>query len=262
MVRMGGKRRASADFRNGGHGVAGKFVLPTLGMLIFAAIFSVLGFWQLERADEKRALQAEYDRRATQTPVQLGSAIRPAEALQFFRIEASGFYENDYQVLLDNRVHQGAPGYHAVTALRIAGGDTRVLVNRGWIPLGADRAHPPSTTPPRGRVTVSGVGVVPRVGFSLGEPDSLTRDAPTVWQQLDLARYASGSGFLLQPIVILLDPDSSAGGYVRDWSRLDTGIAVHQGYAFQWFMLAATVVVLYLVWALRASARRKRGDAV
>jgi surfeit locus 1 family protein len=253
------KRRAPPVPSGGNRAsIVRKRLLPAFAALIVIGIFCALGLWQLQRAEEKRALQAEYDRRALQAPVALSAAVLPAETLQFFRVEAKGYYATDYQLLLDNRVHHGVAGYHVLTPLRIAGSETRVLVNRGWVPLGADRAQLPAIDPPRGEVTVSGVAVLPRAGFSLGTPDPLRRDAVTTWQQLDLARYAAETHLALQPVVILLDPQSPAGGFVRDWARLDTGIAVHQGYAFQWFALAVTVIVLLVYWSVRASRRQEK----
>ncbi|MFL6654189.1 MAG: SURF1 family protein [Sulfurifustis sp.] len=237
--------------------IAVGLVLALLGVALFCA----LGAWQLQRADEKRALQAVYDRRTAQLPILLTSTVLPAEALQYFRVEASGFYERGYQLLLDNRAHHGVPGFEVVTPLRIAGSDARVLVNRGWVPLGADRTRPPVVDPPAERVVVRGVAVIPRVGFQLGAPDPLRREGATVWQQLDLARYVAETRFKLQPIVILLDPQSPAGGYTREWGRLDAGIAVHQSYALQWFALAAAVVISYGVWAVRRVRRGRGGVA-
>ena len=231
-------------------------LVPTLAVLLLAPVFAALGFWQLDRAREKHALQAEYDRRAAQPPITLGTGQRSADALQFSRVQASGVYEPEYQVLWDNRIHHGVPGYHVITPFRIADGETRVLVNRGWVPLGPDRSRLPAIDPPRGTVTIAGVAVVPRPEFSLGELDRLNRLRVTVWQQLDLARYAKEVGWRLQPIVILLDPQSP-GGFVREWARLDVGAAVHQGYAFQWFMLAAAALVFYLVWLVRAIRRAR-----
>jgi surfeit locus 1 family protein len=236
-----------------------RFLIPTLAMLLLTPAFLALGFWQLGRAQEKRELQAQYDRRATEPPIVLGSELRRADALHFFRVQARGTYENAYRILWDNRIHHGVVGYHVITPFRIDGGDTRVLVNRGWVPLGPDRDHPPATKPPRGTVTITGVAVVPRPEFSLGELDQLSRTRMTVWQWIDLARYAKQTGWPLQPIVILLDPQSP-GGYVREWARLDTGVAMHQGYAFQWFMLAAATLVLYVVLMVR-TVRRARAAA-
>jgi surfeit locus 1 family protein len=63
--------------------------------------------------------------------------------------------------------------------------------------------------------------------------------------------------FPLQPIVILLDPDSSNGGFVRQWARLDAGIATHQGYAFQWFSLAAALAAIYILVSMSVAYDRK-----
>ena len=52
-------------------------------------------------------------------------------------------------------------------------------------------------------------------------------------------------------IVLDPDPDSPAGGFDRQWTRLDAGIAIHHGYAFQWFMLATALVVIWVVVNLR-----------
>ena len=231
-------------------------LVPTIAALMLIAAFVYLGVWQLDRAQEKRVLQAEYDRRAGEARMQIGPDVKPAEALQYFRVQAQGVFDPEYQVLLDNRMHHGVPGYHILTPLRIAGSDTRVLVNRGWVPVGADRARLPAIDPPPGEVMVTGVATVPREGFTLGDPPALTRERPTVWPQFDLGRYLRSVPFALQPVVILLDPQSAAGGYVRAWARLDTGIAVHHGYAFQWFALAATVLVVYGVLIVRTRLRR------
>lgn len=231
---------------------------PHLALLVFVPLLLFLGYWQLERADEKRALQAEYDRRAGEAPIEIGARLQPAEELQFYRVEARGHYESTYQILLDNRVHHGMVGYQVITPLRIGSSDTRLLVNRGWIPIGTDRQHLPAIEVPSGPVTIRGTATIPHEGFVLGELSPLARDRPTVWQQLDLARYARTVPFSVQPIVVLLDPDAPSG-FARDWARLDAGIAVHQGYAFQWFMLAATLVVIYFV--LRYRERRGRGQA-
>jgi surfeit locus 1 family protein len=229
--------------------------VPTVAALMLVASFCALGAWQLQRADEKRELQADYDRRASQAAVQVGQRVQPPEALQFYRVEARGVYDVGYQVLLDNRVHDGVPGYHVLTPLRIGDGETRVLINRGWVPLGADRRQLPVVDPPAGTVAVRGLGTVPRDGLALGQPPPLAQDRPVVWAQFNLARYAAAAPFALQPVVVLLDPASDAGGYVRVWARLDAGIAVHQGYAFQWFALALAAVVGYIVLTVRAARR-------
>ena len=45
-------------------------------------------------------------------------------------------------------------------------------------------------------------------------------------------------------------------GLVRDWPAPDLGIHKHYGYAFQWFALAATLLVFYLVTHVRKRLRQ------
>lgn len=227
--------------------------LPTLAALILLAAFVALGMWQLGRADEKRALQAEYDRRAHQPAIALDGQLRRGEDLRFYRVVAEGVYEPERQILLDNRVHAGSVGYYVVTPLRLRDSDTRVLVNRGWVPLGRDRSALPMVPPPPGTQRVMGIATIPlERKFSLGD-GAVGAGWQTVWPYLDMARYREATAQPLQPVVILLDPHSD-GGYVRQWARLDAGIATHQGYAFQWFALALALVALYLF----INIRRKR----
>lgn len=229
--------------------------IPTSMVAILLPVFLSLGYWQLQRAQEKRTLQAEYDARAGGAVVQVEARMQQAEQLRFYKVSARGYYETERQVLLDNRVHRGRAGYHVVTPLRLQNGDVRLLINRGWIPLGEDRAQLPPIEPPKGLQEIIGVATVPAEKvFTLASPESAGGDWQPVWQYLDMARYAAAAPFPVQPVVVLLDP-ASPGGYTRDWGRLDAGIAVHRGYAFQWFMLAATLAAIYLFVGLRLHAR-------
>lgn len=236
-------------------------LIPTLVTLILFPILVGLGFWQLDRAQQKRAIQAEYDARSNESPVNIGPLLQDAETLRFYRVMAKGSYEPDYQVLIDNRIQDGRVGYYVITPLRIQGSDMRVLVNRGWVPLGASRQDLPKIETPTGSQAVTGVATVPSARvFQLAEPAPITDEWQIVWQHMDMKRYESAVPFSIQPVVILLDPDSSTGGFDRQWMRLDAGIAVHQGYAFQWFMLAVALLVIYVVVNLRLRAGRSGGQ--
>lgn len=229
-------------------------LIPTLALLLLVPILAALGFWQLDRAEQKRAIQQEYDRRSQDAHAQIGGRIQQAEDLRFYRVIAQGTYEPQYQVLIDNRVHHGRAGYHVITPLRIVGSDVRVLVNRGWIPLGRTRDELPRFDTPEGVQKVTGVATVPRAKvFTLAETAPITGQWELLWQHVDMRRYADAVPFSVQPVVILLDPDNPSGGFVREWARLDAGIAVHQGYAVQWFALAAALIVIYIVVNLRRS---------
>ncbi len=220
---------------------------PTLATLALLPALVGLGLWQLDRAEQKLRLQAEYDRRQQEPAVRLLSVLENPEALRFRRVMARGRYEPEHQILIDNRVHRGQVGYHVLTPLRLEDGAVRVLVNRGWVALGQDRSVLPDIEVAKGIVEVAGLAVLPQTkGFRLGGAKPPGEGWQPVWQYLDLDVFQASVTYPVQPIVILLDPDS-AGGFVRHWARLDAGITTHQGYAFQWFSLAVALAAIYIL---------------
>jgi surfeit locus 1 family protein len=230
--------------------------IPLLATLVVVAGAARLGFWQLERAAEKQALQDQYRERGG-APVQPVS-LQPmdAQAIRFYRVSATGEYRSGHQILIDNRIHEGRAGFHVVTPLRLAGGEMHVLVNRGWVPWRADRTSVPAIDTPEGMVEVRGRADLPaRPGLVLGDGPEAA-DGSGVWQYLDLERYAGQVPFPIQPFVIRLDPDSG-GGFVRSWpEHEDHWIARHRAYALQWFSLAVLAAATYLFLRIRRGRRK------
>ncbi len=232
-------------------------ILPTLAAAVLLPVFVALGIWQTHRAEFKRELQAEYDARIAGPVVAIEPRLQAADALRFRRVLARGTYESDRQFFVDNRVRRGVAGFHVVTPLRITGGDVRVLVNRGWMPGDPDRSRLPAADVPAGEVEASGIAIVPVTGyFTLGEPLPSRGVWEPIWPHLDLERFAKAVSYPVQPVIVLLDPASAAGGLVREWARLDAGIKTHQSYAFQWYSLAVAVAAVYLLVHFRHGERR------
>lgn len=107
---------------------------------IFFAIFALavsagcvrLGFWQLERLRERKASNAEIIGRLSEAPVSL-DRLPDDSALRFRPAMATGTYDFANELVLTSRGRNGAPGVHVITPLRLAGNDTVILVNRGWV---------------------------------------------------------------------------------------------------------------------------------
>jgi len=227
-------------------------LIPTIVTVLLLPVLINLGQWQAHKADKKQALQESYDQREQGGVLQVGATPLDPEAVRYSRVVARGHYEAAYQVLLDNQVHDEAAGYHVITPLRIEGGNMRILVNRGWVPVGRDRNILPNTDAPQGVVEVTGYAVAPSGKFfELEKPTDLRSGWQNVWQNLDLKRYADAVPFPVQPVVIRMDQASMAGGYVREWPRPDDRIGVHRGYALQWYGMAAVLVIFYLVTSFR-----------
>jgi surfeit locus 1 family protein len=252
--------RACFDLRIGGWRLR-PGLWPTVATTLLLPVLAGLGLWQLDRAEQKQRLQTEYDRRQSEPPRRLYSVREDAEALRYRPVQVRGRYEPAYQILLDNRVHQGQAGYHVLTPLRIEGGSVRVLVNRGWVAIGPDRRQLPRLETPAEAVEITGVVTIPHAkGFRLGGARPPGDGWQPVWMYLDLGEYAKTVPFPVQPGVILLDPESHAGGYVRRWGRLDTGIQTHQGYALTWFSLAVALLAIYILVNVRRSKHAGTGN--
>ena len=229
-------------------------LVPTLAALAGALLTALLGSWQLERAGEKAQLQARVDQAGSKQPVRLGAAPLDAASVEYRMVEASGTFNADAMVYVDNRTHNGVPGYEIVTPLRIAGSDSYVLVKRGWVEAGASRSQLPHVATPGGTVTIKGIALPgnPRV-FELSERVQLG----SLWENVTVDRYRKAYGFALQPVLIQQTNDTG-DALVRDWRRPDTGVNRHRAYALQWFTLCAVILVIYVVLNVRAAAHRQR----
>lgn len=219
---------------------------PTVGAVLATLLFARLGFWQLHRAAEAKALRQAYEARVHAAPESPPAGLWDAEAMRFRQVSVRGRYEPRFQILLDNQFHGSSVGYEVLTPLRIAGSDYRVLVNRGWIPAGRTRQQLPQVATPAGVQHIVGLAVVPDRYFRLGRPHP-AHPWHTLWEYLDLRHYGAAVPFRIEPVVLLLSPASPAGGFVRHWPRAGAGVAMHQGYALQWFLFALSVVAIYLV---------------
>jgi surfeit locus 1 family protein len=223
-------------------------LLTTLAAAAGIAATLTLANWQLNRAHEKEALGAALEQRAKDPPVSLGTD--EAADLEWRRVTVRGRFEPRHGIFIDNRIHRGMAGFHVVMPLAIGGGERHVLVNRGWVAGAADRTRAPEVGTPAGTVEITGLAVIPSARFL---ELSTEVQQGNIWQNLTLERYRETVPIALQP-VLLLQESPLDDGLVREWDPPDLGVDKHYGYAFQWFALAATVLVFYLVTHVRRSA--------
>ncbi len=211
----------------------------------------------MDRGRQKAEMLAAFAEQSGRPPVSLVE-MNPADysAHDYRRVVASGRYDGAHQVLLDNQLRNGRPGYHVLIPLRLQGGDA-ILVNRGWVALGESRQVLPDVAAPAETVTVNGRLAQPaQPGLRLGDAMGSDLRWPRVTPYVDYDRLAAVLGYPLLPAVILLDPEES-WGYQRDWRPHFGGFGPerHQGYAVQWFALAAALTILYLIAGTGRSPR-------
>ena len=199
----------------------GRWLVGTVLVLVLAALCIQLGFWQLDRLDQRRARNALVEQRATEDAGPLPED--PEEAL-YRRVTVEGEYDRTGERIDGGRALDGRPGEHVVTPFVLVDG-REILVNRGWVPNSAatSDAAPPEAAPPAGAVKVTGV-VLP------GD------DAPV----LRLERQDPPQ------------PDGVPTALGGDAVETDEG--PHLSYAVQWFLFAAVALVGWPILLRRSMA--------
>lgn len=222
-------------------------VLAALLALVVAGVCVRLGFWQLDRLEQRRTYNAAVAA-ATVGPALRVSADLLAEAARdpaahlHRRAVVSGRFEHEREVLLRGRSREGSPGVHVVTPLRLADGGL-ILVNRGWLPSpDAARADPrPFRSPDLQRME----GILQAVPEAPDEalPVAIELDGGAIrsLRRLDRSTMAASLGEPIPPLYLQRLPDPGASGgelpIPVPAPALDEGS--HLGYAIQWFSFAA-----------------------
>ncbi len=228
--------------------------------LFGVAFFIWLGTWQLDRAEQKEALLAQYEV-GQRTRVAITSA-NADQLSRYQRVSVTGRYDSTRQILLDNMPsHAGRPGFRVLTPMQTPAG--WLLVDRGWLPLGATRAELPDISVGETERNITGtMDALPRAGLQL-ESVPIAANAP--WPRV-LSFPAQDAveqqlGHKLIPGVLLLDP-SHPEGYERIWeAHLGFKPERHIGYAVQWFALAAAAVIIFILMGFRTKkATDERAD--
>jgi len=235
------------------------FVPQAWAMLLTAVAvtaFVSLGWWQVGRAREKQAL-VETFARGTQTSVELLTDVAIDDLPRYQHLRAEGRYEPAYQVLLDNMPSQsGRPGYRILTPFRRPGNDRLLLVDRGWVPLGASREALPAIGVTAEHRAVSGrLDQLPvpgvRVGAATAPGDERWPRVMNFPRQADLEQALGGP---VESRILLLDP-AAPDGYERIWRpSVGFGPERHLGYAIQWFALALVAVIIFIALSLQRVA--------
>jgi len=83
-------------------------LLPSLVFIIFFTLFIKLGFWQLDRADQKKIINMAFVERQNQPPIPLNKETiqMPIIDIIWHHVTISGEFLNDKNIILDNQVVQ------------------------------------------------------------------------------------------------------------------------------------------------------------
>lgn len=222
-------------------------------VLMFPLLLS-LGFWQLDREQQKSEWLEQRQRQQIQPPRPVQALDWSAPNLAHMPVRASGQYLAGRSFLLDNRVQDGRVGYEVITPLDT--GERLLLVNRGWIAQGPSRADLPAVKAPEDSVVVTGMVHVP-TGQVLLLSDRTAQQAgdwPRLIQRVDIDAMQAMLDRPTYPHTVRIDPDSP-GALEPDWDAAVMQPAMHRGYAVQWFAMAAALLILFLYVSLTRDER-------
>lgn len=227
--------------------------------LLFIPIFIGLGLWQLERYEEKRALEARYESRLSQSPVAITELNhKQAENLMFTAVEVQGQLIKTPALLLENRYLGGQLGFELLRPVQVPSQqELAVLVNFGWIKSPPTRQTLPVLPRLPKDITLRGTLVSPETNPLAGDSTVPFEDPIIRVIDIDLAEISSRSGLSLLPYVVRIDPADPLA-LKTDWRITNTRSQKHFGYAVQWFLMALALAVLwFLAWSQQSRRSRE-----
>ncbi len=245
----------------------GPRLIMTIVIMLGAIALCNLGLWQWNRHLQREELNRKIEARMSEPVITLdGSDVDPA-ALDYRQVEPRGVYDPSQEILLRNRSYKEETGFDVITPLRIIGSDKVVLVDRGWIPLSESLPESRKAFHVPGEVQIRGVARAsqPYTNGSGPADPPLSAERPRLdaWFRVDIERIQQQIKQPLLPVFVELQPTPGAQPQLPIPSKTESlGLGSHLGYAFQWFSLAAILLIGYVVLTYRQMQERAMSEAV
>jgi surfeit locus 1 family protein len=222
--------------------------------LASAILFVRLGLWQVDRLHERQAWNATITHARLNHPLPLMRLPNDTSAAHYRAATVDGRFDYDNELILSNRTRRGSPGVELLTPVRIAGTDTAILVNRGWV------YSPDGTSVDQARWREGDAAHLAGYVELFGTDTAITTAAnPRIIRRVGRLDVTSKLPYPVTPFYLVAVGDTADLRHParRDLPVLDDG--PHRGYAAQWFSFALIALVGAAIVVRRE--RRKRGGA-
>lgn len=215
--------------------------------LLFFSLFVRLGFWQIQRADEKRKMIVAQKTQELQKPLFWTKSQK--QPLQYERIILKGNYLPQI-FLLDNQHHQHQFGYNVLSPLELLDGSI-IMIDRGWVAGELSRRIFPNIITPHGFLTLQGSVYFPSKNqWVLGPSLEKKGNKVVILERLDTQLMSQVLQKTVSPFIIRLDKQD-ANGFVREWATVSMPPQRHLAYALQWFVMALVVLIIFVALNLK-----------
>ncbi len=241
-----------------------RWIITTLLVIVAVGVMVRLGFWQLDRLEQRRAANAQVAAQRNAPPLDLNAPfpVDSLTAMEYRSVIVRGVYDPQNEMILRNQVDGSLPGYHLLTPLKIAGSDLSVIVNRGFIPMEQGAPAERARYAQAGTVAVRGILRLPHVPRFFGVPDPTLTPGQSrldAWNAVNLPRMQEQVSYPLLPVYIEAIPDQAAtveAGYpIAAASLPELSEGSHLGYAIQWFSFAAVLALGYPSFIIQQHSR-------
>lgn len=220
----------------------------TLVACAFFILFLRLGFWQLQRAEEKKQMIVAEEALANEKPLPFEN-LQSESPKAYQRLIIAGKYL-PHVFLLDNQHYQHQFGYDVLSPLLLSNGMV-VIVDRGWIAGDITRQTFPQVNFPDTMQVLQGSVYYPsNKQWVLGQSLEEKNKNLTVIELLDQQLFTQVLQKKLYPFIIRLDKQDP-NGFVREWAIVSMSPERHWGYALQWFAMALALFILYFVLTIK-----------
>ena len=218
-----------------------RFLVPSILILATMAFLVSLGFWQLDRADQKRTIEASIQKANTGV-VEL--IINQNELLnkEYYEVRLQGSYIGDKQFIYDNQIVDQASGYYVLTPFVLTGQSNAIMINRGFIPWNGrrDQLDDIAVDSTYREIKIQVSRPIKRIELKTSD---ISNQFPVLIQAIDFDVIEEISSTSFVDVIGLLDP-SSDDGFVRKWEPYTGSIEKHIGYAIQWFLMALILGII------------------
>jgi len=218
-----------------------RFLVPFILILATMAFLVSLGFWQLDRADQKRTIEASIQK-ANTGAVEL--IINQNELLnkEYYEVRLQGSYIGDKQFIYDNQIVDQASGYYVLTPFVLTGQSNAIMINRGFIPWNGrrDQLDDIAVDSTYREIKIQVSRPIKRIELKTSD---ISNQFPVLIQAIDFDVIEEISSTSFVDVIGLLDP-SSDDGFVRKWEPYTGSIEKHIGYAIQWFLMALVLGII------------------
>jgi len=225
-----------------------RFFIPASLIIATLVLLISLGFWQLDRADEKRAIEDQIDS-ANSGDVELVTSVEFLKDKEYYHVRLQGSYIGDKQFIYDNQIVDQISGYYVLTPFILKGASKAILINRGFIPWSGRRDKLANVDIGEKLTEVKVQISIPVKRMELKVSETIG-DFPVLIQALDLDEMSTIASLDLASVIGLLSPESE-DGFVRQWEPYTGSIERHIGYAIQWFLMALVLAFIGIRLAIK-----------